>query len=182
MLFRSSLLVALLLAALVGCSRQSADPSAARLSVDREPGDFLTRDVAKHRKRAISQPRYAIDIDLGFAPDAFSGTVTATFNYSNGDDPLTVDFRGGEVIRLTLNGAEVPFEYNDYFITLPAGGLTEGAQELVVEYTHPFSQNGAGLYRYEDPEDGRVYLYTDFEPYDANRLFPHFDQPDLKAR
>ncbi|MEM0952807.1 MAG: aminopeptidase N, partial [Pseudomonadota bacterium] len=25
-------------------------------------------------------------------------------------------------------------------------------------------------------------LYTDFEPYDANRLFPHFDQPDLKAR
>ena len=181
MLSRTSLLATLLLAAVAGCSKQP-DPSAAQLAVDREPGDFLTRDVAKHRKRAISQPRYDIEVDLGHAPDAFSGRVTATFNYGNGDDPLTVDFRGGAVVRLTLNGVEVPFEYNNYFITLPAGGLTHGPQELVIEYTHPFSQNGAGLYRYEDPEDGRIYLYTDFEPYDANRLFPHFDQPDLKAR
>ena len=37
------------------------------------------------------------------------------------------------------------------------------------------------LYRFRDPLDGRDYLYTDFEPYDANRLFPSFDQPDLKA-
>ena len=29
--------------------------------------------------------------------------------------------------------------------------------------------------------DGKQYLYTQFEPYYANRVFPLFDQPDLKA-
>ena len=29
--------------------------------------------------------------------------------------------------------------------------------------------------------DGLVYLYTQFETYDANRMFACFDQPDLKA-
>ena len=32
-----------------------------------------------------------------------------------------------------------------------------------------------------DPEDGEEYLYTNFEPYEAHRLFPCFDQPDIKA-
>ncbi len=29
--------------------------------------------------------------------------------------------------------------------------------------------------------DQKQYLYTQFEPYFANRVFPLFDQPDLKA-
>ena len=51
-----------------------------------------------------------------------------------------------------------------------------------VEFAHDYSRTGQGLHRFTDPEDGRVYLHTHFEPYDANRLFPAFDQPDLKAR
>ena len=30
--------------------------------------------------------------------------------------------------------------------------------------------------------DEKQYLYTQFEPYYANRVFPIFDQPDLKAK
>jgi len=30
--------------------------------------------------------------------------------------------------------------------------------------------------------DKKQYLYTQFEPYYANRVFPLFDQPDLKAK
>lgn len=30
--------------------------------------------------------------------------------------------------------------------------------------------------------DGKQYLYTQFEAYYASRVFPLFDQPDLKAR
>ena len=165
----------------VACSEKSTSP-APDTAVQREAGDFLTRDVAAYRKRVISQPEYTINIDLDRAPGIYDGEVTASFNYAGGAQPLTVDFVGGEVMRVALNGADVTFDYNNYFITVPTDGIEPGKLSLLIEYEQPFSQDGAGLYRYEDPEDGRVYLYTDFEPYDANRLFPHFDQPDLKAR
>ena len=32
-----------------------------------------------------------------------------------------------------------------------------------------------------DPVDHLIYLYSNLEPYDAHRIFPCFDQPDLKA-
>lgn len=32
-----------------------------------------------------------------------------------------------------------------------------------------------------DPEDGEMYLYTLFESFSANKCFPCFDQPDIKA-
>ena len=33
-----------------------------------------------------------------------------------------------------------------------------------------------------DPEDGAAYVYSNLEPFCAHRLFPCFDQPDIKAR
>ncbi len=179
--FHFAFVACLALLMLGGCSRESGDTGAGVVPA-REAGDFLTREVAKYRKRVISQPSYAIEIDLDRAPGIFGGAVTASFNYAGGEEALTLDFVGGEVKRVAVNGADVAFEYNDYFITLPAGSLRPGKQEITIEYERLFSQDGAGLYRYEDPEDGRAYLYTDFQPYNANRLFPHFDQPDLKAR
>ncbi len=44
-----------------------------------------------------------------------------------------------------------------------------------------YSRTGEGLHRFADPEDGEVYLYTQYEPADARRVFADFEQPDLKA-
>ena len=44
-----------------------------------------------------------------------------------------------------------------------------------------YSRTGEGLHRFVDPEDGEVYLYTQYEPADARRVFANFEQPDLKA-
>ncbi len=51
--------------------------------------------------------------------------------------------------------------------------------EIVAEcrYMH----TGEGLHRFTDPVDGRVYLYTQFETADAQRVYACFDQPDLKT-
>ena len=37
------------------------------------------------------------------------------------------------------------------------------------------------MHRFVDPEDGEVYLYTQYEPADSRRVFANFEQPDLKA-
>ena len=41
---------------------------------------------------------------------------------------------------------------------------------------------GEGLHRFVDPVDGEVYLYSQFEVPDSRRMYPVFEQPDLKAR
>ena len=38
------------------------------------------------------------------------------------------------------------------------------------------------MHRFRDPADGQLYLHTKFQPFDAHRVFPCFDQPDLKGR
>src|SRR5205823_5971481 len=38
-----------------------------------------------------------------------------------------------------------------------------------------------GLHRFKDPVDDETYLYSQFETFDAHRMFACFDQPDLKA-
>ncbi len=45
-----------------------------------------------------------------------------------------------------------------------------------------YDTTGDGFHRFVDPEDDEEYVYTNFEPYEAHRLFPSFDQPDIKGR
>ena len=52
---------------------------------------------------------------------------------------------------------------------------------LVVDADGAYSTTGQGLHRSVDPVDKEVYLYSQFETADAQRVFACFDQPDLKA-
>ena len=45
-----------------------------------------------------------------------------------------------------------------------------------------YSRSGEGLHRFADPADGNVYMYSDLETFDANRVYACFDQPDMKAQ
>ena len=51
----------------------------------------------------------------------------------------------------------------------------------MIRFQNKYSHDGLGLHYYKDPEDNEIYLYSQFEPFSANRMFPCFDQPDLKA-
>ena len=53
--------------------------------------------------------------------------------------------------------------------------------QVTVTGTALYSTSGEGLHRFVDPADGQCYLYTQYEPADARRVFANFEQPDLKA-
>lgn len=149
--------------------------------VSRPARDQISQKEAEARKARVSNVSYGLDIDLVSQPDAYQGQVIAKFDLSNASLPLNVDFTGGSVSEVVVNGESVTAAYNGYFVTLPSTALTEGSNEVVISYTHPFDQDGTGLHRFVDPEDGNTYLYTYLWPYYSNRLFPNFDQPNIKA-
>ena len=147
----------------------------------REVADKLTQELAISRKARVSNIAYTLDIDLVTRPDAYQGKVNISFDLSSNDKNLTIDFTGGSVYAVKINGADVVVNYSGYFITLPSDSLMIGNNRIIISYAHPYDQDGTGLHRFVDPEDGKTYLYTYLWPYYANRLFPNFDQPNLKA-
>jgi aminopeptidase N len=52
---------------------------------------------------------------------------------------------------------------------------------LRIEADFSYTHSGEGLHKFTDPVDGEVYLYSQFEVPDSRRVFPVFEQPDLKA-
>ena len=148
---------------------------------DRVESAHLEQEYADLRSAQVANPRYGLSIDLTGEDETFSGEVAIEFELLTSQYPLTVDFVDGQVNSVSLNGEDIDFRYNGYFVEIAAAALAAGDAVLDISFSHPYSKTGAGLYRFTDPEDDRVYLYTDFEPYDANQLFPAFDQPDLKA-
>lgn len=49
-----------------------------------------------------------------------------------------------------------------------------------MSYRNKYDNDGNGCISFIDV-DGKQYIYTQFEAYHANQVFPCFDQPDLKA-
>jgi aminopeptidase N len=147
----------------------------------REIADALDHATASARKARVSDVEYDLHIDLHGSEDGFTGEVQIHYNLSDAATDLTLDFGGGTVRDLRVNGTPVPVTYNGFFLTLPAEALRTGENSVLVTYEHDYGEDGTGLHRFVDPEDRRTYLYTYLWPYYANRLFPAFDQPNLKA-
>jgi len=169
---------------LVACGEQTATPIIDTNFDDypiRPALDQLSQTEAIARKVRVSDVSYVMDIDLVSLADSYQGSVTASFTLTDNDRPLEIDFTGGSVNGVVVNGEMLESDYNGYFVTLPPSALVAGHNEVLIEYSHPFDQDGTGLHRFVDPEDDRTYLYTYLWPYYSNRLFPNFDQPDLKA-
>lgn len=176
----------ILLFLLAACDSQTRVPEPPGLHsqpVERKAVPYLEESYAAMRAGQISKVDYQLSVELNEQTTEFSGVLVASFTLAeNNRADVTVDFNGGDVKKVLLNSEPVIWQYNGWFITIDAELIPVGENTLHIEYSRPYATDGDGLHRYIDPETDNQYLYTNFEPYNANKLFPHFDQPNIKAR
>ena len=174
---RSMALLTLVCTLITACSNSKKDAS----QKFNPANSYLSKELAQERAQRVSEIHYDLYLDLDKTGLLFNGKTKISFQLSDTKTPLRIDFTRGHIHRTSINGKSIHVPYNGQFFHIPAHHLKLGANTVQVDYSHPYSRDGAGLYRFVDPEDQKVYLYSDFEPYDSNRMFPAFDQPDLKA-
>ncbi|MEU6368375.1 aminopeptidase N [Streptomyces sp. NPDC046931] len=155
------------------------------------PGENLSRDEARERAALLSVDGYDVSLDLrsavGEAPGAtdgeprtFRSVTTIRFRCAEPGATSFADLVAPSVTAVSLNGKDLdPGEVFDGTRIRLEDLAAEN--ELVVDARCAYSRTGEGLHRFVDPEDGEVYLYTQYEPADSRRVFANFEQPDLKA-
>ncbi|MER7492402.1 aminopeptidase N [Streptomyces pharetrae] len=152
------------------------------------PGENLSRDEARERAALLSVDGYDVSLDVrsavgdhaGDGPRTFRSVTTIRFRCAEPGASSFADLIAPSVTAVSLNGRDLdPSEVFDGSRILLEDLAAEN--ELVVDAQCAYSRTGEGLHRFVDPEDGEVYLYTQYEPADSRRVFANFEQPDLKA-
>jgi len=144
------------------------------------PGENLTRSEAKRRARDITTKSYLLDIDISEAAssDTFRTVAEIEFRATPGSSSF-IDALAHSVHTIELNGAALdPSVFDGARIALEDLAATN---VLRIEADFAYTRSGEGLHKFVDPVDGEVYLYSQFEVPDSRRVFPVFEQPDLKA-
>jgi aminopeptidase N len=103
------------------------------------------------------------------------------FSLSHIPSELVLDFKGHATRKVVQNGEEIGVNSQEGFLWLEAGKLKVGRNDVGVHYDNRYDNDGSGCISYVDV-DGKQYVSTQFAPYYANRVFPCFDQPDLKGK
>ncbi|MFI8632016.1 aminopeptidase N [Microbacterium sp. NPDC077663] len=152
------------------------------MQTPQHPGDEnLSREDAAARASVITLDTIEVHLDVrSAAASAREDFGTQSVLRFAASAPETwVDFLGVSVDEVEVNGEVREVDWDGARIRLT--GLAD-SNVVRIGARGRYSRSGEGLHRFTDPVDDAVYLYTQYEPADSRRVYPCFEQPDLKAR
>jgi aminopeptidase N len=126
-----------------------------------------------------------VSYDLTVTPDlkalTFAGEVSVTVDVSRSTSSLTLNALDLTIGKATIDGqpAQASLDPKTQTATFSAPRIAPGRHVLVIDYTAKINDSPSGLF-HVDYVGGRM-LATQFEPADARRFLPVFDEPAKKA-
>jgi aminopeptidase N len=145
----------------------------------------LTQVEAAERSRLLDVTGYDISLDLTDGAGqpgerVFRSVTEVRFTCQEPGASTFIEVAAESVRSATLNGEPVSTAAWSAEAGLTLPGLA-AENVLVIDGDFLYSSTGQGLHRSVDPVDKEVYIYSQFETADAQRVYACFDQPDLKA-
>lgn len=130
--------------------------------------------------------RYEIAITPNVEAATFAGEATITIESAEPLQTVTMNALGLTVSRATIDNAGAAFDTNQEAQTLtltPRRALRAGRHTIRINYTGVIQDDAYGLFRvaYQDGGQTKRALATQFEPGDARRFAPMWDQPNRRA-
>ena len=139
----------------------------------------ITRNEAIERASLVSDPIYRVSLELDGKGDSFSCFASIDFK-SKENSNTWIDLVSPLVESIWLNGEELNVTEVFDGTRIKLSNLKIDNQ-LKIKAQCSYMNTGEGLHRHIDPVDKEVYIYTQFEVPDCRRVFPVFEQPDIKG-
>jgi aminopeptidase N len=139
----------------------------------------LMRMEAVARAAIIEVQRYDVTLDMTRGASHFRSATTVAFTSAEAGASTFIDLLAAKVHAVRLNGQVLSPDlvYSGTRIELH-GLLRHNSLKIVADCE--YVNTGDGLHRMTDL-DGEIYTYSQFEVSNAHKVYPCFDQPDLKA-
>ncbi len=139
----------------------------------------LTHQEARERSSNVRVDSYDIAVDLTGLAEGNELRAVSTIRFTSDAGASSFVDCAARVVSATLNGEDIPADAIEDSRVALADLAADNV--LVVESVQNSTDQATGVHRSVDPADGKVYVWTSFEPDEARRAWACFDQPDLKA-
>ena len=130
---------------------------------------------------------YSIEIQPDFKALTFSGKEEILIDLKKDTKEIKLNSKNLEIKNVNINNLKAKIIYDKKYETAKfifQDIIKKGKIKLNFEFKGKIREDLRGFYKsvYENKNEKRIMLTTQFEPTDARTCFPCFDQPDLKAR
>ena len=139
----------------------------------------ITRAEAVSRFEVVANPKYTVALTIDGTGNTYSCVTSINFDAKNGAETW-LDLISPLVDSIWLNGTELKVSEVFDGTRIKLANLKE-KNSVQVKANCSYMNTGEGLHRHIDPVDNEVYIYTQFEVADSRRVFPVFEQPDIKG-